>query len=395
MGKPLEGIKVVEVAMWAFVPACGGMLSDLGADVIKVESAYRLDPIRGIGVQPPGKVSWNTNGQFNDCNVNKRAMCLNLNTPEGIEIALKLAASADVVTSNYTPDRLDRWGLGYEALRAVRPDIILANLGVMGISGPHMGWRSYGSGIVAMCGIGALTGFPGRHPIGIGTLHTDFTVPYFAATAIMAAVHQRRRAGQGQYLELSQYEASVHLLDTELLDYLNGGPQPGRDGNRSPRMAPHGVYPSAGDDRWIAIACRDDTDWERLRAITGVKGHSDLAGRLSAIDAIETGLSEWTRTRDNWEAAAELQRAGVPASPVEDLSELLGRDTAMNADYRMLDLPSGITAAVQEEPILWDGERLPLQRAPLWDEHTVDVLINELGLPEERIAELIANNVLF
>jgi crotonobetainyl-CoA:carnitine CoA-transferase CaiB-like acyl-CoA transferase len=393
--QPLKGIRVLDFC-WAIAgPLTTRLLADLGADVIKVESAYRLDPIRTIGVQPPGEVSWNTNGQFNDCNVNKRAMCLNLNTPEGVEIALRLAATADVVTSNYTPDRLDRWGLGYDALREVNPDIILANLAVMGTSGPHAGWRSYGSGIVAMCGIGALTGFPGRDPIGIGTLHTDFTVPYFASTAIMAAIHQRARTGQGQYLELSQYEASVHLLDTELLHYLNGGPEPERNGNRSPRMVPHGVYPSAGNDRWVAIACRDDADWARLSEVTGVSGPADLAGRLATVDVIEAQLSEWTRSRDNWDAAARLQRVGVPASPVEDLSELLGRDTAMNRDYRMLDLPSGVTAAVQEEPILWDGERLPMTRAPLWDEHTIDILVNELGISDEEVADLVTRNVLF
>jgi crotonobetainyl-CoA:carnitine CoA-transferase CaiB-like acyl-CoA transferase len=379
---------------WAIAGPLGTrLLADLGADVLKIESAYRIDPIRSIGVQPPGHVSWDTNGQFNDCNVNKQAMCLNLNTPEGIDIALRLARNADVVTSNYTPDRLDRWGLGYEALKDVNPDIILANLGVMGTSGPHMGWRSYGSGVVAMCGIGALTGFAGRDPIGIGTLHTDFTVPYFAAISIMAAIYQKWRTGEGQYLELSQYEASLHLLDTELIHYLNGGPEPLRNGNRSNRMVPHGVFPSSGEDRWIAIACRDDGDWARLSGLTGIAGSDELAGRLADVDRIESQVAEWTRQRGNWEAAAELQRAGVPASAVEDLSELLGRDAAMNQGYREMDLPSGFTATVQEEPILWDGARLPLQRAPLWDEHTVEVLANELGFPAEAIAELLARGV--
>ncbi len=393
--QPLSGVRILDFC-WAIAgPLTTRLLAELGADVIKVESAYRLDPIRGIGVQPPGQVSWNTNGQFNDANVNKRAICLNLNTPEGIELALKLAATADVVTSNYTPDRLDRWGLGYQALRGVKPGIIIANLGVMGISGPHMGWRSYGSGIVAMCGIGALTGFPGREPIGIGTLHTDFTVPYFAATAIMAAIHQRNRTGEGQYLELSQYEASVHMLDTELLHFLNGGPEPERNGNRSPRMAPHGVYPASGEDRWVAIACRDDADWARLCGVTGLTGPPDVARRLEDIDDIEARLADWTRNRENWEAASELQRAGVPAAPVEDLAELLGRDAAMNRDYRAIDLPGGLTATVQEEPILWDGARLPLQRAPLWDEHTLEVLVEELGTPIETITELLSENVLY
>ena len=140
-------------------------------------------------------------------------MCHEPEHAEGIDIALRLAATADVVTSNYTPDRLDRWGLGYDALRAVNPDIILANLAVMGIDGPNMGWRSYGSGVVAMCGIGALTGFPDRDPIGIGTLHTDFTVPYFAATAIMAASISTR-ARRGQYRAFAGLSLN-QMLDTE------------------------------------------------------------------------------------------------------------------------------------------------------------------------------------
>jgi len=393
--QPLEGVRILDFC-WAIAGPLGTrLLADLGADVIKVESAYRLDPIRYIGVQPKDEMSWDTNGQFNDCNTNKRSITLNLNTPEGVAVARRLAETADVVTSNYTPDRLDRWGLGYDALRGIRPGIIVANLAVMGIRGPHMAWRSYGNGIVAECGLGALTGFPGRDPIGIGTLHTDFTVPYFAAMQIMAAVLQRDRTGEGQYLELSQYEASVHLLDTELLDYLNGGVVAERNGNRSPRMAPHGVFPSEGFDRWVAIACRDDDDWVRLRGATGISGPDDLASRLRGVDAVEAAVSAWTRNRGNWEAAAILQAAGVPASPVEDLGELLGRDTAMNRDYRELQLPSGVSAMVQEEPITWDGERLPLRRAPLWGEHTAAILTGELGLSAEEIAELAAKDVLF
>ena len=160
-------------------------------------------------------------------------------------------------------------------------------------------------------------------------------------------------------------------------------------------MVTQGVYNSAGNDRWVALACRDDAEWASLSDVTGVSGRAALAGRLATVDVSETQLSEWTRSRDNWDAAAQLQRVGVPASPVEDLGELLGRDTAMNRDYRILDLPSGVTAAVQEEPILWDGERLPMMRAPVWDEHTIDILVNELGISDEEVADLVTRNVLF
>jgi crotonobetainyl-CoA:carnitine CoA-transferase CaiB-like acyl-CoA transferase len=159
-------------------------------------------------------------------------------------------------------------------------------------------------------------------------------------------------------------------------------------------MVPHGVFPSLGEERWVAIACRDDDDFERLHRVTGIAGPAALEHRLRVADIIEAELGEWTRERDNWDAAALLQRAGVPASPVEDLGELLGRDEAMNRDYRELPLPSGVSAMVQEEPILWDGERLPMRRAPLWGEHTTEIL-EAAGYSTEEIAEFAAKEIFF
>jgi crotonobetainyl-CoA:carnitine CoA-transferase CaiB-like acyl-CoA transferase len=160
-------------------------------------------------------------------------------------------------------------------------------------------------------------------------------------------------------------------------------------------MAPHGVFPAAGEDRWVAIACRDDRDWAALCRVTGLDGRPSLSDRLREAGAIEQELAGWTRERDRWAIAAELQAAGVPASPVEDLGDLLGRDTAMQADYREVALPSGVTALVQEEPLVWDGERLPIRRAPLWGEHTAEVLAGELGLTDDEMAALAARNVFF
>jgi benzylsuccinate CoA-transferase BbsF subunit len=394
--QPLAGVRILDFT-WAIAGPLGTrLLADLGADVIKVESEYRLDPIRYIGVQPPGTMSWNTNGVYNDCSPNKRALTLNLNTPEGIEVARKLVESADVVTSNYTPDRLDRWGLGYEDLRTIKPDLIMANLAVMGIHGPRKGWRSYGSGIVAMCGLADLSGFPGRDPICFGALHTDFTVPYFAASQIMAALLHRQVSGEGQYLEMAQYESSVHLLDTELIEHLNDASIVARpQGNRSSHLAPHGVFPCQGDDDWLAVSCRHDADWQALGQVAGLEALAAIDDRFAAQDQIESILSGWSSERDKWQAAATLQQAGVPASAVEDLRDLLQRDEAMLSDYRPIELNADVTAWLQEEPILWDGERLPLVRAPRWGEHTEEILRGELGLDAEEMAELAAKEVLF
>ena len=378
-GRPLEGIRVVDFC-WAIAGSlCTRLLADLGADVIKLESGQRLDPIRQIGPQPPDRQSLDTNGVFNDCSANKRAVTLNLDTERGRELAGRLIATADVVTANFTPDRLDRWGFDAAALEALRPGLIVANLAVMGTWGPNAGWRSYGSGLVAMGGLAAHTGFDGRAPECLGTLHTDFTVPYFAASFILAALHQRDRTGQGAYLELSQYETAVRLLDRELTDVLNGRPGPERRANRSPRYRPHGVFPAAGHDRWVAVAAR--TDAERL-ALAGVVGEP----------ATDATVAAWTATRSRAEIVSTLRAIGVPVSPVEDLADHQG-DGAMRQLWSTIDLPAGVVARVLNEPLTWDGERLPLRPAPMWNEHTWEVVVGELGIDPEEFARLDADGV--
>jgi benzylsuccinate CoA-transferase BbsF subunit len=357
------------------------LLCDLGADVIKVQSENRLDPIRHIGPQPTAVVSLDTNGVFQDCGAGKRALTVNVDTAEGRDLIRRLIPTADVVTANYTPDRLDRWGFDRETLASLRPGLIVANLAVMGLSGPDAGWRSYGNGLVAMSGIAAHTGFEGRIPQCVGTMHTDFTVPFFAAMQILAALHHRDRTGEGAYLELSQYESSVRLMDVELAAVLNGGSGPGRVANRSPWAEPHGVYPAAGDDRWVAIACRDDGERARLATVLGA-------------EPTDAALTSWTRTRTREEVVEALRAVGVPVSGVEDLGDHQ-TDPAKRATWATFDLPSGVSAEVLHEPIVWDGERLALRRAPLWMEHTYEILVDELGVDPARFAELLDSKVLW
>lgn len=390
--QPLAGVRIVDFC-WAIAgPLTTRLLAGLGAEVLKIESEHGLDTIRYIGVQPAGRASWDTNGVFQDTSPNKKAVTINVDTEEGRDIARRLIATADVVTANYTPDRMDRWGLGAQELAAIKADLITVNMAVMGTFGPNKAWRSYGSGIVAMCGLAAHTGQPDRLPECLGTLHTDFTVPYFAALQIMAALRHRDRTGEGAHIELAQYETAVRLLDAELAAVLNGGPVPERRGNRSATMAPHGAYPAAGEDRWLAVACRDDEDWRRL---VGVLPELDRFDRWSDSEEVEACLSTWSRQRSNWDGAAALQAAGVPASPVQDLSDLFGPDPSMGEAWSELDLSGGVSGVVLNEPQLWDGQRLRLQRSPTWFEHTYEVLVDELGVEPERFAELVERQVLW
>ena len=398
--QPLTGIRVLDFCWMIAGPLTTRLLADLGAEVIKVESMARVDRIREVGVQPPEGGTTETNGVFNDCNANKKSLCLNLGTPEGIGLVKRLVAKSDVVTSNFTPDRMSRWGLGYDDLRKVRDDIIVASMPVMGSEGPHSGWRAVGNGVVAMSGLNAHTGFPGRPPTGLGTLHSDFTTPYFAALQIAAAIHQRNETGEGQFIELAQYEATIHLLDTEPLEVLINGEVPKRRGNRSPQFVPHGVFPCAGEDRWIAIVARDDREWQALCRVLGMEAlaqqpqFASLAGRLEATDEIEAAISAATGEWDDWELAAELQQVDVSASPVEDVGDLVGRDPLGKSHLEEIEHPFGHLMLLQHEPITWDGERLPISRAPFMGEHTSELLSSLLGMDEAAIAELAAEGVL-
>jgi benzylsuccinate CoA-transferase BbsF subunit len=399
--QPLRGLRVIDFCWMIAGPLTTRLLADLGAEVIKIESLARIDRIREVGVQPPGVLSPETNAVFNDCNVNKLSMMLNLGHPKGIEIAKALVAKADIVTSNFTPDRMDRWGLGYSDLKAVRDDIIVASMPVMGRLGPRSSWRAVGNGVIAMGGLNGLTGFPDRAPIGLGTLHSDFTSPYFAALQIAAAVVQRIRTGEGQFIELAQYEATVHLLDTEVLDFLVSGHETPRTGNRSAQFVPHGVFPAIGDDRWIAIAVRSAGEWQALCDILGLaelRGRPDLLaldGRRLAEDEIEAAIAAHTSSRDAWELAEALQRAGVPASPVEDVGDLVGRDPMHNGFLEETAHAAGHSMLLQHEPVVWNGERLPISRAPLLGEHTAAVCADLLGLDDVGVAELVAEGVLY
>lgn len=398
---PLKGYRILDFCWAAAGPITTRLLADLGAEVIKVESLARLDPIREAGVQPPGMFSLNTNGVFNDCNANKKSITINMNTEAGTAIIKSLVPLADVVTANFTPDQMDSWGLGYPDLRQLRPDIIMASMPVMGSSGPNKDWRAYGSGITAMAGLVSLTGFPERPPIGLGTLHSDFIFPYFAALQIMSALLQRQETGQGQFIDLSQYEVTVHLLDTELIDYLVNRTEPPRRGNRSAEYVPHSVFPCRGEDRWVAIAVRNTLEWHHL---CDVMEQPDLAtrpdlqtldGRRAAEAEIEAVLSQWTAARDAWEIAETLQARGVPASPVEDIGDLVEADPAMRDYFVRLSHPEVADILIENEPIIWDGERLPVTLAPLMGEHNEEVLCGLLGLTEEQFAQLLIDKVIY
>jgi len=400
--RPLEGIRVMDFFWLLAGPLTSRVLANYGADVIKVESEARIDTIRVTGSQPTDPGTINTNGVFNDANVGKRSITLNMNHPRAIELIKELVGQSDTVTNNFTPDRMDRWGLGYEDLRRVKSDIIMLTMPVMGMTGPYRGFGSYGNGVIAYSGLSQNMGFPGRPPTGIAPLYSDFAAPYVAVSALMSALHHRERTGEGQFIELAQSEVAINLLGTDILEVTANNQLPPRIGNRSRNAVPHGAYPCAGDDRWIAIACESDDDWRHLATALG---HPDLIedpryatldARRASEDAIDALIGDWTCERDTWDAMHYLQSAGVIAGVVEDLEDNVTRDPHLSG-HHLVPLQRDdeqVSFLTHSEPVRVDHRLAPMRRAPQMGEHTSEILREILGFTDTDIASLVADGVL-
>lgn len=398
--RPLEGIRVADFCWLIAGPSATRVLADHGADVIKVESMARLDNIRAFGVQPTEPGSMDTNGVFNDCNANKRSLTLDLGHPRGIELAKELVRCSDIVTNNFTGDRMDRWGLGYDDLRKIKPDIIMLTMPAMGATGPFRRYGSYGNGLIAYSGLNQNMGFADRPPTGMSPLYSDFSAPYATVAALMAAVLHRERTGEGQFIEVAQAEATINLLGTDILECTANGDLSPRMGNRSRDDVPHGVFRCAGEDRWCAVAARDDPEWRRLAELVGRSDLAtdarlaDVAGRRAHEDEIESAITAWTRTRDAWDVAGLFQGVGLPAGVVEDLADMMTRDPYLPSRHIVPVERNGLVFSTHAQPASIDGRTPSLRAAPHFGEHNEEILTSVLGLSSRDVSALVADGVL-
>ena len=396
---PLEGVRVLDFCWMAAGPLITELLANLGADVIKIESVTGVDTVREFS-HPPKGFTIDTGAFFNDTNTDKRSLTLNLHHPKTRELIIEMLPQFDLVTNNFAPGAMEKFQLTYDELRNHKPDLIYASFPVMGTSGPKKSYRGIGNGVTALSGIAGHTGQPDRPPIGIGTLHTDFTLAPIAASLLMAALLHRDRTGEGQEIEIAQYEAAVHLLDHELMDALINGVDAPRIGNRSAEFCPHGLFPAAGEDSWLAIAVRDRREW---RALCDLIERSDLAnredlstleGRKAAEEEIEAALSEWSAKHEVWEASSMLQARGIPASPAETAADLVERDQGADSlffRYNRGDVPF----MTQHQPFTWNGARLGTRPSPGLGEHSEEILKQEFGVEDERYVELLIEQVVY
>jgi crotonobetainyl-CoA:carnitine CoA-transferase CaiB-like acyl-CoA transferase len=412
MRTALQGIRILDLTRVWSGPLAVRILTDLGAEAIRIESRGQRGPaavpdwqVKRSGFYPNderGERGWNRNAFINEMNRNKLGVTLELNRPEGVEIFRRLVAISDVVIENYSPRVLGNLGIDYAHLRAMRPDIILVSMPGYGLSGPYRDRVAYGTTLEPEAGLSCLMGYPDRGPQRLGVAYPDPVAGIHAAGAVLLALWHRRCTGEGQHVELAQIESAIAMIGEFVLAYQLTGALPSRLGNRHPWMAPHGCYPCRGEDRWVTIAVRSNSEWQALCDMLGqpwLGADQRFATPLSrwhhqeALDAI---IAAWTRERDAFEVMRALQQAGVPAGVVCD-----GRDLATNPHlaargfFPRLEHPDAGTHFYPGLPIHLSRTPAAYRTdAPALGQHNRFVLAELLGLTEARVDALASAGII-
>ena len=401
--KPLQGLKVLDFTHVLAGPFATRILADMGADVIKINSADRA-----VGTQDPHHpyyLMWNRS---------KRALALNMSQDSAKQLAGQLANQADIVIDNFSAGVLDRWGIGYKQISATNKGVIYVQMSGMGDGGPWSKFVTYAPTIHALCGLTHTTSVPGREDIGLGFSYNDHQAGLHGAVAVLAALEARNRTGKGQRVDVSQFEVGVNFLGPSLLDFFANNNAARPCGNDLPydTQAPHGCYRCLDEaratgadeatqpkinERWIALACMDDNQWQSLCALMQNPSwcqepqFSSAIGRHQARKELNTLIGQWTARNEAYELMARCQSAGVPAGVVQDGADLVERDpqlTAVNFLQAMDDVHPTLG------PTWFDRLPLHFDKTPCNDYHRVraigedneQILKDWLGLDSASVA---------
>jgi len=399
----LRGIRIADFTWAGAGPFCTKVFSDFGAEVIKVESSSRVDPVRSGGPYKDGIPGINRSGYFASRNSGKKSISLDLKSEEGKKLALRLIQESDVVTNNFGPGVMQRLGLGYDDVKKIKPDIIHLSMPMYGQEGPLASLLGVGMTISAVSGLLWLTAYGPNDPVGPGTHFPDHAAnPYHAAFAILGALRYRRQTGRGMRIDLAQVESTINFVGPAVVEYGTTGQEPVQTGNRSVADAPHNLFKCSGDDAWCAIAVQDNDQW---LALATVMQNTELLqdqtlhnseNRLKRIDDIEARVASWVATQTAADVVQILQQAGVPSSIVARSKDLLTDNPhlAERGYWQQIDHPEVGETTFTSPPYLIDGKRLELKRPPLIGEHTEMVLRDILGCDTQEIARLKAEGIL-
>lgn len=403
--RPLDGLKVLDLTWVVAGPVIGRALADFGATVVRVESSTKVETARFMPPFHAGRPGPESSALYGTWNAGKLGVTLDLRAPEGREVARDLAGWADVVLEAFSPGTLARWGLDYATLSAGRPDLIMLSTAIYGQTGPYARLAGFGNIGAALSGFQAVAGWPDRPPLGPYGPYTDFVGPRFALVTLLAALDERRRTGNGCYIDVSQVEAGVYLQAPEIADNAATGAVAQRLGNADREHAPHGVYPALprdGRDRFVAIAVTSGDQWT---ALATALGRTDLAadpalataaGRRERQAGLDDAIAAWTGTRRAEDVETILQAAGVPAH-VSASSADFCTDPQLAHRGHLVELPHplhGTTTVEGPRYLLSDTPGSVDRAAPTFGLDNRHVLTTLLGYSDERVDALTDSGVL-
>ncbi len=395
----LADLKVLDFS-WAIAgPTAGRTLADFGATVVRVESARKLCPNRSVRPFLGGRFGGERSTLFHNMNAGKLQLGLDLTKPGAKDVALDLVRWADVVVESFVPGALARMGLGYDVLRAAKPDVILVSSSLLGQTGPLSSLAGYGNLGAALAGFLELTGWPDRAPVGPYAAYTDYIAPRFTGAVLLAALDHRRRTGEGQHIDLAQVETGLHLLAPLIAETSATGRVATRRGNEDPDCCPHGVYPVAGEDRWIALAIASDAEWRALCAVLGLPGEAALLNveqRRARTATLDAEISRATAAWAGEKLEAALQERGVPAHRLQDSADLSADPQLQHLGHFVeIEHPNEGRAVVEACRIrLSRTPARPPRVAPTLGADNQRVLEEILRYDAERIAKLAIDQVL-
>ncbi len=397
---PLNGVRVANFGwIWA-APMLGHMMGDMGAEVVKIESEARVDMMRRSGITLRDV----PNQPFNFHNIHRggQSITVDLARPEAVQLTKRFLQTCDVVIENFRPGTMERFGLGYRDIREVRADVIMVSLSSAGQTGPLKGISTFGSSLGSLTGLDSLQGYYDNRPIPAGMALADPYNGVSALFAILTALRQRRKTGRGQYIDISQWEATTCTIGAPILDWQMNQRIDGTRGNHDPAWAPHNVYPSLGEDRWVAIAVRTEEEWRAFRRALGGPAWSrdprfrDAFRRLRNQDALDRHIARWTERRDNMEVTRLLQAAGVAAFPAMSLDELFHDEHFLErGTWTQVQHPFGMETLYG---IHWKLSETPgrvRRAAPLMGQENDRIFGELLGIPDDEVRRLEEQKVIY
>jgi crotonobetainyl-CoA:carnitine CoA-transferase CaiB-like acyl-CoA transferase len=413
--RALAGVRVLDFTWVRAGPWATRWLGAFGAEIIKVEWPENLDILRSNrnSIPPDVEPTPNAPGQFADTNVNKLGLTINVRTPRGLELIKRLIAISDIVIENFSSRVMQSWGLGYEEMQRLRPDIIYVSMAGFGHTGRHHHYTTMGPSAQALSGLTFASGLPGKPPAGWGWSYLDDTGGMYGAMCALTALHHRHATGQGQHVDLSQMIAGVTLNGAAFLDRtVNGRPArragfpPGNrtawpgtplaNAYRGPTVAPHNAYRTKGGgyNDWCVIACLSDVEWQRLVDLMGRPAwaidpkFAGVMGRLEGQEELDEGIERWTLTLEKYELAQKCQEAGVRAMPVQSSEDRVDHDPQLRARGMYVELDHPVLGRKKFQGVPFKLSRTPAavhRPAPLIGQHTRQVLQDLLGLTLEEI----------